>query len=137
MGAMTALGITARHPTVRCTASMMDSGYFTSLARSLFPPLIPETTAQQMNLITLSRRWQSGSENHLEQLSDRPLLLWHGPHDDVVPADESLCLQQALSETGTDKLLTCSWQRVCHRITPEALDAAAGLLVSIFKHAEC
>ncbi|MCP6082520.1 esterase, partial [Klebsiella pneumoniae] len=34
MGAMTALGITARHPTVRCTASMMGSGYFTSLARS-------------------------------------------------------------------------------------------------------
>ena len=41
MGAMTALGITARHPTVKCTASMMGSGYFTSLARSLFPPLIP------------------------------------------------------------------------------------------------
>ncbi len=28
MGAMTALGITARHPTVKCTASMMGSGYF-------------------------------------------------------------------------------------------------------------
>lgn len=59
MGAMTALGITARHPTIKCTASMMGSGYFTSLARSLFPPLIPETAAQQ-NEITLSRRWQSG-----------------------------------------------------------------------------
>lgn len=47
MGAMTALGITARHPTIKCTASMMGSGYFTSLARSLFPPLIPETAAQQ------------------------------------------------------------------------------------------
>ncbi|EKR7491973.1 prolyl oligopeptidase family serine peptidase [Escherichia coli] len=63
--------------------------------------------------------------NHLEQLSDRPLLLWHGLDDDVVPADESLRLQQALSETGRDKLLTCSWQPgVRHRITPEALDAA-------------
>ena len=97
MGAMTALGITARHPTVRCTASMMGSGYFTSLAPT----------------------------NHLEQLGDRPLLLWHGLDDDVVPADESLRLQQALSETGRDKLLTCSWQPgVRHRITPEALDAA-------------
>ena len=36
--------------------------------------------------------------------------LWHGLDDDVVPADESLRLQQALSETGRDKLLTCSWQ---------------------------
>ncbi|EHU03242.1 esterase domain protein [Escherichia coli DEC2B] len=42
-----------------------------------------------------------------------------------MPADESLRLQQALSETGRDKLLTCSWQPgVRHRITPEALDAA-------------
>ena len=109
MGAMTALGITARHPTVKCTASMMGSGYFTSLARSLFPPLIPETAAT----------------NHLTELGNRPLLLWHGLDDDVVPADESLRLQQALSETGRDKLLTCSWQPgVRHRITPEALDAA-------------
>ena len=62
---------------------------------------------------------------YLEQLGDRPLLLWHGLDDDVVPADESLRLQQALSETGRDKLLTCSWQPgVRHRITPEALDAA-------------
>ncbi|XPE51979.1 prolyl oligopeptidase family serine peptidase [Shigella flexneri] len=103
MGAMTALGITARHPTVKCTASMMGSGYFTSLARSLFPPLIPETAAQQMNSITLSRRWQSGKrQSHLEQLGDRPLLLWHGLDDDVVPADESLRLQQALGDgTGS------------------------------------
>lgn len=78
-----------------------------------------------MNSITLSRRWQSGKRQTTEQLSDRPLLLWHGLDDDVVPADESLRLQQALSETGRDKLLTCSWQPgVRHRITPEALDAA-------------
>ena len=126
MGAMTALGITARHPTVKCTASMMGSGYFTSLARSLFPPLIPETAAQQNefnNIVAPLAEWEA--TNHLEQLGDRPLLLWHGLDDDVVPADESLRLQQALSETGRDKLLTCSWQPgVRHRITPEALDAA-------------
>ena len=95
MGAMTALGITARHPTVRCTASMMGSGYFTSLARSLFPPLIPETAAQQNefnNIVAPLAEWEA--TNHLEQLGDRPLLLWHGLDDDVVPADESLRLQR-------------------------------------------
>ncbi|CTS97736.1 esterase [Escherichia coli] len=126
MGAMTALGITARHPTVRCTASMMGSGYFTSLARSLFPPLIPETAAQQNefnSIIAPLAEWEA--TNHLTELGNRPLLLWHGLDDDVVPADESLRLQQALSETGRDKLLTCPWQPgVRHRITPEALDAA-------------
>ena len=104
----------------------MGSGYFTSLARSLFPPLIPETAAQQNefnNIVAPLAEWEA--TNHLEQLGDRPLLLWHGLDDDVVPADESLRLQQALSETGRDKLLTCSWQPgVRHRITPEALDAA-------------
>ena len=72
MGAMTALGITARHPTVKCTASMMGSGYFTSLARSLFPPLIPETAAQQNefnNVIAPLVEWEA--TNHLEQLRRR------------------------------------------------------------------
>ncbi len=69
MGAMTALGITARHPTVRCTASMMGSGYFTSLARSLFPPLIPETTAQQNefnNIVAPLAEWEA--TNHPNNL---------------------------------------------------------------------
>lgn len=126
MGAMTALGITARHPTVKCTASMMGAGYFTSLARSLFPPLIPETAAQQRefnNIIAPLVEWEA--TNHLEELGNRPLLLWHGLDDDVVPADESVRLQQALREAGLDKQLTCSWlPGVRHRITPEALDAA-------------
>lgn len=53
MGAMTALGITARHPTIKCTASMMGSGYFTSLARSLFPPLIPETAMAEQKMLSV------------------------------------------------------------------------------------
>ncbi len=69
MGAMTALGITARHPTVKCTASMMGSGYFTSLARSLFPPLIPETAAQQNefnNIVAPLAEWEA--TNHRNNL---------------------------------------------------------------------
>ncbi len=126
MGAMTALGIAARHPGVKCTASMMGSGYFTTLARTLFPPLKPETPVQQNefnNIIAPLAEWEA--TNHLDELGSRPLLLWHGLDDDVVPAEESLRLQQALRETGRDKQLTCSWQPgVRHRITPEALDAA-------------
>lgn len=37
MGAMTTLGIMARHPDVKCAASLMGSGYFTRLAQTLFP----------------------------------------------------------------------------------------------------
>lgn len=44
MGAMTALGIMTQHPEVKCVASLMGSGYFTRLARTLFPPLRPGHT---------------------------------------------------------------------------------------------
>lgn len=103
----------------------MGSGYFTSLARSLFPPLIPETAAQQNEFTTLSRRWQSGSDKPSDRVGEQTAALMAWPLTMSSPADESLRLQQALSETGRDKLLTRSWQPcVRHRITPEALDAA-------------
>ena len=77
MGAMTALGITARHPTVKCTASMMGSGYFTSLARSLFPPLIPETAAQQNefnNIVAPLAEWGMTEKNCIAYLEKRNLM---------------------------------------------------------------
>lgn len=125
MGAMAALGIMTRHCAVKCAASLMGSGYFTSLAHSLFPPLMPENAAQQSQfdaIIAPLAEWEA--TNQLAQLGNRPLLLWHGLDDDVVPAGESLRLQQALTQAGQDKQLTCSWQQgVRHRITPEALAA--------------
>ncbi len=38
MGGMTALGIMTHHPEVKSVACLMGSGYFTSLAKTLFPP---------------------------------------------------------------------------------------------------
>ncbi|HGK4673701.1 TPA: esterase [Kluyvera georgiana] len=119
MGGMTALGLMAQHPELKCVASLMGSGYFTSLATTLFPA--PE--AQQARLQPLLAKWEVGHQ--LAALADRPLLLWHGEEDDVVPAGETFRLQQALREAGLDARLTCLWQAgVRHRITPEALDGA-------------
>ncbi|MFK3662397.1 esterase [Scandinavium sp. NPDC088450] len=114
MGGMTALGIATHHPEVKCVASLMGSGYFSSLSQTLFPsPNFPQTLHQ----------WDVGQ--HLETLATRPLFLWHGEEDDVVPAIESFRLQQALKQQGLDKNLTSQWQAgVKHRITPEALEAA-------------
>jgi Hydrolases of the alpha/beta superfamily len=114
MGGMTALGIMARYPQVSCVASLMGSGYFTTLSEQLFPsPEFPK----ELN------EWDVGHQ--LRALANRPLLLWHGEEDDVVPAVETFRLQQALSQQGLDSHLTCRWQAgVRHRITPEAVDAA-------------
>lgn len=125
MGAMAALGIMTQHPEVRCVASLMGSGYFTSLARTLFPPLAVTTPEQQREFDTIIAplsRWDASTQ--LAHIADRPLLLWHGEQDDVVPATESFRLQQALQEEGLDAHLTYQWEAgVTHRITPQALSA--------------
>lgn len=119
MGGMTALGIMVRHPEVKCVASLMGSGYFTSLARTLFPP---EHAEEYAAIDSALSDWEVTTA--LPRLADRPLLLWHGEEDDIVPAAETFRLQQALQQEGLDKQLTCLWEAgVKHRITPNALDA--------------
>ncbi|AUJ83224.1 esterase [Enterobacter cancerogenus] len=116
MGGMTALGIMARHPEVRAVACLMGSGYFTTLAKTLFPPQAPQ------EIEGLLAEWDV--RHALARLADRPLLLWHGDADDVVPPGETFRLQQALQREGLDSNLTCLWEAgVRHRITPTALDA--------------
>lgn len=118
MGGMTALGIMARHPQVRCVACLMGSGYFMTLAKKLFPP--PANRLDEC----LAMLAEYDVSHQLERIGDRPLMLWHGEEDDVVPAMETWRLQQALIQQGLDKQLTCLWEAgVRHRITPEALDA--------------
>lgn len=125
MGGMTTLGIMARRPEVKCAASLMGSGYFTRLARTLFPPLQVQTPEQQAEFDTIIAPLAEWDVAHqLTRLADRPLLLWHGQDDDVVPAIETFRLQQALIQAGLDNNLTCLWEAgVRHRITPEALAA--------------
>ncbi|URR12537.1 esterase [Citrobacter portucalensis] len=125
MGGMTALGIMARHPEVKCVASLMGSGYFTRLAQTLFPPLLVQTPEQQAEFDAVIAPLAEWDVTHqLPRLADRPLLLWHGQDDDVVPAVETFRLQQALIQAGLDNNLTCLWEAgVRHRITPEALTA--------------
>ncbi|EIZ8956773.1 esterase [Cronobacter sakazakii] len=118
MGGMTALGIMSHHPEVKCVASLMGSGWFSSLSQTLFPPQAADADAVRAALAP----WDVGAR--LPSLSDRPLFLWHGEEDDVVPAAQSLRLADALRERALDNNLTCQWQPgVKHRITPEALDA--------------
>jgi fermentation-respiration switch protein FrsA (DUF1100 family) len=125
MGGMTTLGIAARHPDVKCAASLMGSGYFTQLAHTLFPPISVQTPEQQAEFDAIIAPLAEWDVTHqLERLADRPLLLWHGQDDDVVPAVETLRLQQALIQAGLENSLTCLWEAgVRHRITPEALAA--------------
>lgn len=111
---MTALGIMTHHPELNSVACLMGSGYFRSLSQTLFPS--PGFDADSL------REWDVSHQ--LASLARRPLLLWHGDADDVVPPEETFRLEQALRQGDLTARLTCVWQKgVRHRITPEALAA--------------
>lgn len=116
MGGMTALGIMTHHPEVTSVACLMGSGYFTSLSQTLFPSPESEGIAAAL------AEWDV--THALPRLADRPLLLWHGDADDVVPPGDTFSLQQALQREELDGNVTCLWEAgVRHRITPTALEA--------------
>jgi uncharacterized protein len=125
MGGMTTLGAFARYPWVSVAADFMGSGYFTSLARTLFPPL---KAGREVSPAEFERRLAPLADydltHQLEAISERPLLIWHGEADDVVPVGESARLVQALRASGCDNHLTYITEaEIGHKITPTALSA--------------
>ncbi len=132
MGGMTALGAMARYPHIHSVACMMGSGYFMQLSHTLFPPLVARTPEQKENFAArLAPLAPYDPSEQLEKLAQRPLLLWHGEADEVVPFAETVRLEKALREAGLDAQMTSlSEKHIGHKITPSALTA----LVSFFKH---
>lgn len=132
MGGMTALGAMARYPQIHSVACMMGSGYFMQLSHTLFPPLVARTPQQKEAFAArLAPLAPYDPSQHLEKLASRPLLLWHGEADEVVPFAETVRLEKALREAQLDgKLTSLSEKQIGHKITPSALCA----LVSFFKH---
>jgi len=132
MGGMTALGAMARYPQIQSVACMMGSGYFMQLSESLFPPLVADTAEQKAQFAArMAPLADYDPCNHLEALANRPLLLWHGEADEVVPWAESVRLERTLRDNGlAQHLTTLSEKQIGHKITPSALTA----LVSFFKN---
>lgn len=125
MGGMTTLGAFARYPWISVAADFMGSGYFTSLAQTLFPPL---EAGHEVSPAEFERRLSPLADyelsHQLGKITDRPLLVWHGEADDVVPAAESARLVQELRASGGDKHLTYLTEAgIGHKITPSALAA--------------
>lgn len=130
MGGMSVLGAMARYPHIRSVACMMGSGYFMQLSQTLFPPLVVQTPGQQQAFAQrMARLAEYDPCEQLSALANRPLLLWHGEADEVVPFAETQRLVTALREKGLDSQLRfLSEKGIGHKITPTALSA----LVSFF-----
>ncbi|WP_420064122.1 esterase [Pectobacterium colocasium] len=127
LGGMSALGCMARYPWITAVAAFMGSGYFSTLSPALFPPVSADREENQAVLQALATKLADYDvSTRLDALSNRPLLVWHGEADDVVPAAESVRLYQALQ--ARDKLANLTYLTepgVGHRITPTALQAGA------------
>ncbi|MFC0227578.1 esterase [Serratia aquatilis] len=126
MGGMTALGAFTRYSWIKSAACLMGSGYFTALAQTLYPPL--DAQGQRLEKTAFAARIAPLAAyevaQHWESFAGRPLLLWHGEADDVVPAVESERLASELRQRGLDQhLIYVTEPDVRHRITPGALAA--------------
>lgn len=121
LGGMTALAAMAQYPWLRAVAAFMGSGYVASLSRTLFPPVTDNDAALDELALQLTP-YDVGHQ--LEKLADRPLLVWHGLADQVVPAQESERLYRALAARQLDQRLTYLTEAgIGHKITPTALQA--------------
>ncbi|MFU9137033.1 esterase [Erwinia tasmaniensis] len=122
MGGMTAIGAMTRYPHLSCVACLMGSGYFMSLSHHLFPPLAANNEQPSEVEAQVAPLAACDVSHQLEKIADRPLLVWHGDADELVPAAESVRLASALREAKIDRHLTfIIEQGVGHRITPLAL----------------
>lgn len=117
LGGMTTLAAKARYGWIDAAAALMGSGYFLSLAHTLFPPGLPLEEEEQ--------RWLEQHEvgHQLKNVADRPLFIWHGLADELVPATESARLIAALEEK--DLLANVVYRTehgIAHKITVRALE---------------
>jgi hypothetical protein len=135
MGGMTALGIMTQFPEVRSVACLMGSGYF-STGEFPFSAAGGDNTGRAGGVRCDCRAVSKmGYRRAISTACQPSAFLWHGEEDDVVPAAETLRLQQALAAARLDEQLTCLWEAgVKHRITPTALIATVRFFTEHLNH---
>lgn len=126
IGGMTTMAALVKFPWVKVAANLMGSGYFSRLSHHLFPACTAGDSAQRevfereaAPLLSLDITGKAAL------IADKPLFVWHGEQDDVVPFGESLRLQQELAGSGADSHLTfISESEAKHKVTVHALAEA-------------
>lgn len=90
MGAFSVLGAMARNKWIRASAAYMGSGYYMSLSRTLYPPGDPISESSELEFNSrMNPLIDYDISSKLKCISDRPLFVWHGVKDDIVPYAES------------------------------------------------
>lgn len=132
MGGMTTMAALVHFPWVKAAANLMGSGYFVTLSDHLFPSYGDESgrsrdeferqTAQLLSLDVSDK---------IEQVGSKPLLVWHGEKDDLVPFAESARLKHALEHAGQARNLTfISEPEATHKVTVYAANRTTEFFTS-------
>lgn len=121
MGAFSALAAAVRHDFVGATAAYMGTGYFRDAARTIFPPLGAWTPDMAAEHDARSARLADYDPSaRLAVLAAKPLYLWHGGRDDVVPVADAVRLAADLTVLGATDLRLEVDPNGSHRVTDPA-----------------
>ncbi|MBC6296810.1 esterase [Listeria sp. FSL L7-1517] len=99
MGAITSLGLLGKYDEIKVAVSLMGSAYYVDFAKELSKYATAQGMAfpYDVNERILALQKYDLTRN-LTKINNRPLLLWHGKKDDVVPFAYSEKLYQTLVE---------------------------------------
>ncbi len=125
LGGMTALVAMARYPWLNVVADFMGAGDYVALSKTLFPPVATASSGRQTECAPPVAPLAEYEVFHqLDKLANRPLLIWHGEADPLVPMEQSSRLYGALASRDGPHLATLLTEPgIGHKITVSALAA--------------
>ncbi|WP_035512603.1 esterase [Halalkalibacillus halophilus] len=110
MGGITTAAALTQYDWINASAIMMGSAKLEDMAKNLLKGMeeqgIEIPLSQQDIDAQLAGLKMIDFSNQLEKLADRPLFIWHGDRDPVVPYAHAEELYQSLSETGAKEQVT-------------------------------
>lgn len=123
MGGMTSMAALVHFPWVKVAANLMGSGYFVSLFDHLFPTLCADSLSQEAFKREMALLRSLDISDKTALIASKPLFVWHGEQDDVVPFNESAKLRQVLEGHNQSANLTfISEPRAKHKVSVYALN---------------
>lgn len=130
MGGFVALGALARFDWLRVGVSWMGAAHFHDISRTVHPPLgrcDAQTAAAHEACMAQLHPVEPGQ--CLDRLATRPLLLWHGERDEVVPFSESARLHAEMRRRGlADRLELVAEPVATHKLTQAGAEAGVRFL---------
>lgn len=130
MGGFVALGALARFGWLRAGVSWMGAVNFREISRTVHPPLgrYDEQTAEAHDAC-MAQLHPDEPGQRLAQLATRPLMLWHGERDEVVPFRESAGLHAEMTRLGlADRLEWVADPVATHKLNEAGARAGVAFL---------